>query len=238
MNRLAWRGVISGAAVLFVLFCGGVLARGAEAAWASAEAELVAVSKPELRKWLFQIGADPETLTVAGVSPASAAVAVSNARAFLASNLSNLNDLHRAAVEAVSQLAKVTPQDQTYDQVKASADAAVAARDSGIASLKSAVFAGLGSESAAVAEAVVRNRSVGLPLKYLVKDRTDAEWTTLREALAAAKAASDRGDTIDSQAAGIISAADADALVSAAATRLQSGLASVRAAWKQAIESE
>lgn len=238
MKRTAWRVVISGVAVSFALGSSEHTALVSLAASSSDSLSPVAVPKPELRKWLFQVGADPETLTAAGASPTSAAAAVSNARSFLAENLLTLNDLQKAASAAVSQVSKVSPENQAYEQLKATADSAVAARDSAIARLKDAVFEGLGSEAPALAAAIVRNRQFGLPIQYLVKDRTDAEWTTLREALATAKAASDRGETVASHAEGIIATADSDVLVATAAARLQSGLALVRTAWKEAIESE
>jgi hypothetical protein len=74
------------------------------------------------------------------------------------------------------------------------------------------------------------NRPHNTPAQYLIVDRTDEQWRQLRDALSQKKQRTVWNIALDQDAATVISDADADTAVSAAAGRLESTLAAVQTA--------
>lgn len=82
-----------------------------------------------------------------------------------------------------------------------------------------------------------QNKGKSVPAKYLVADRSDAEWVALREALTDQRIAARDGREANAEVRQRIAAADANAAVAAAGQRLSGDRTTVRTAWTQAIEA-
>ena len=80
-----------------------------------------------------------------------------------------------------------------------------------------------------------QNKGKSVPAKYLVADRSDAEWVALREALTDQRIATRDGREANAEVRQRIATADANSTVAAAGQRLAGDRAATRTAWTQAI---
>jgi hypothetical protein len=194
---------------------------------------------------LYRAGLQPENLTAAGVSAESTTTLVGNVKAWLAQNASTLSSADSrlgSAVPAKESLwRKVQSGLGSHDDV-ASLDAAVTeynAALAGQASTVSSMFdAGTASLSSDTKATLVLERTSqlawGLPLQYLVKDRSEADWVALRDALDNERVSAKLGEDPDPADQALLATVRADPAIAAAKTNLDTKLGAVTAAWEAA----
>jgi hypothetical protein len=194
---------------------------------------------------LYRAGLQPENLAAAGVSAESTTTLVGNVKTWLAQNASTLTSADSRLVSAVPAKEvlwrKVQSGLGSHDDVTA-LDAAVTeynAALAGQASTVSAMFeAGAASLSSETKAALVLERTSqlawGLPLQYLVKDRSEADWVALRDALDNERVSLKLGEDPDPTAQALLATVRADPAIAAAKTNLDTKLGAVTAAWEAA----
>jgi hypothetical protein len=108
-------------------------------------------------------------------------------------------------------------------------------RDGYLDGLRAAGLATVSSEAAAIVNRVRVNTSWHFPTQYLVKDRTEADWVALRDALAAKRISEqDPEEDFPQSAQTHLSAVDAEAEIATAKVNLDSNIASIQTAWNVA----
>ena len=194
---------------------------------------------------LYRAGLQPEDLAAAGVSAESTTTLVGNVRTWLAQNastLSNADSRLGSAVPAKESLwRKVQSGLASHDDVTA-LDAAMTelnAALTGQASAVSAMFdAGTASLSSDTKATLVLERTSqlawGLPMQYLVKSRTQADWVALRDALDNERVSQKLGEDPDPAAQALLATVRADPAIAAAKTNLDTKLGAVTASWEAA----
>ena len=194
---------------------------------------------------LLRAGLDAEALAAAGLASGSVASVVDEVDEHLAANPNDLTTAdqdHATASTEVDRLrrlvrgGKATAQD-VADLAAAKQDLADAA-DARDAALDAIFAAGTADLAASVADtlATIRaNRSWGVPVEFLSKDRADADWIALRDALTNEKIAAAEGTAVDAACASLLLAERADPAVSAAKTAHDANFAAVEAAWTTAV---
>lgn len=194
------------------------------------------VSSADVKRWVLSLGLDPETLTAAGVTTMQLSTLVQQATDYLETHSDDLRQAQSAAAAALKAAASSKEPEQAAS-LKAAADAAVANRDTKVSAFFAATTNGLSAEVIAAIHAIKANRSTGLPMKFLVKNRSPEEWASIRDSMAALKTAADRGEPVPSEAESIVSTASNDPAVSAADSRLATSLAAMKTAFVQAFVS-
>jgi hypothetical protein len=194
---------------------------------------------------LYRAGLQPEDLAAAGVSAESTTTVVGNVKAWLsqnASTLSNADSRLGSAVPAKESLwRKVQSGLASHDDVTA-LDAAVTEFNAALAGQTSAVSAmfdaGTASLSSDTKATLVLERTSqlawGLPMQYLVKSRTQADWVALRDALDNERVSSKLGEDPDPAAQALLATVRADPAIAAAKTNLDTKLGAVTASWEAA----
>jgi hypothetical protein len=194
---------------------------------------------------LFRAGLQPESLAAAGVSAESTTTLVGNVKTWLAQNASMLSAADTrlgSAVPAKEALwRKVQSGLGSHDDVT-SLDAAVTefnAALAGQASTVSAMFdAGTASLSSQTKATLALERTSqlawGLPMQYLVKDRSQADWVALRDALDNERVSAKLGEDPDQAMQALLATVRADSAIATAKTSLDTKLGAVTAAWEAA----
>lgn len=194
---------------------------------------------------LYRAGLQPENLAAASVSAESTTTVVGNVRTWLSQNASTLSSADTrlgSAVPAKETLwRKVQSGLGSRDDVTA-LDAAVTELNAALAGQTSAVSAmfdaGTVSLSSDTKAALVLERTSqlawGLPMQYLVKSRTQADWVALRDALDNERVSSKLGEDPDQAAQALLATVRADPAIAAAKTNLDTKLGAVTAAWEAA----
>ncbi|MBX3388498.1 MAG: hypothetical protein KF691_03470 [Phycisphaeraceae bacterium] len=201
--------------------------------------EPATVQVKDVRRMLAVAGVEPLALAAAGASATDAQLIVSQARAYLTEHLQVLNTSIESASTAAKRAARRTPEEtQTVAELRAAAASAKSDRDSAIAAFRAAALSGVNQTIVTKLDNIRANRSQGLPLKYLVKNRTSDEWAALRNALAAEKTANKRGVELQGACVTILAEANSDSAVAAAGSACSANnTAIVKAAWNTAIAS-
>ncbi len=232
----------------------GVLALGGAVAALSAALPSVAMrtspllvqpaTPAELAGALVRAGLTPEHLAAAGVDGTRARAVYAAAEAHLEEHIGTLRgadaDLAEARAEHDRLLRLVQSGTGSPEDVTALASArttlagAQSAADAANAGLFAAATEGLSGGEVAAVQTARTNAGAGraLATRYLLQERTEAQWRRLRDALANRRIAAARGEEPDQGAAGTCLDADADSATAAA--NLQANLAGVQAAWEAA----
>lgn len=200
-----------------------------------------AISRAQVVLALTRLGCEPESLAAAGLAPSELAPLVEGVRSALAQDPARLRraDADVATKRRLLDLARQgSESDPTRSaqiaQCEADVAQSIAQRDAAFAFLRAAAFAGTSTEVSARHARVVRNRAWKLPTRFLVKDRSDEDWVSLRDALA--RASTDPQADLAPALRSLIDDADRDPEVLAAALRLRpDALAAMDAAWNAAI---
>jgi hypothetical protein len=123
----------------------------------------------------------------------------------------------------------------TLAQRKAGLENATAARQACIDGLRSAGLASLDAGARLTVETIYENSSWHFPTQYLVKDRPEAGWVALRDALAAKRISENYDEPFAQSAQDRLSAVDAEAQIATAKVNLDTYLAAVQTAWNAAV---
>jgi len=194
---------------------------------------------------LYRAGLQPENLAAAGVSAESTTTIVGNVKTWLSQNASTLASADSrlgSAVPAKESLWRKVQSGLGSQGDVTALDAAVTefnAALAGQASTVNAMFdAGTASLSSETKATLVLERTSqlawSLPMTYLVKDRTQADWVALRDALDNERVSAKLGEDPDQAAQALLATVRADSTIATAKTNLDTKLGAVTAAWEAA----
>lgn len=194
---------------------------------------------------LLRAGLGADALAAAGVTGDEIAALVAACEgAHSGARLASLDEAFMSAKRAhdtlrrTVQSGKGTAQDvRNLRAAEGTLAEATAARDGYLTNLRTAAKARLAPGKAALLERVCTNQGWHLPVRYLVKDRSEAEWVALRDALAAKEIAErDPEETFENSAQSVLARIDAEAEVAAAKIAHETRIAAVQTAWNTAAE--
>ena len=112
---------------------------------------------------------------------------------------------------------------------------ATSARDGYLGTLRAAALGTVSPTVSAALQRIRANSGWGLPTQYLVKDRTEADWVALRDALATKRISEqDDEEEFAASAQSRLAAVDAEAEIAAAKVALDTNIAAVQTAWNSA----
>jgi hypothetical protein len=207
----------------------------------------IAARSPSLS--LARNGVSAEVLVVAGASPSEIGEVVTRAAAFLREHRGSLAAAEIALSETrrALQLAEASKAAASREEVDASAVAIAQANvesareafedaEEAIQTLRAQHLlhsvGGLAQTKQELVQLVLVHKPKGAPLKYLVKERTDAEWSQLCEALRIVSNSS-RGFSEQqvTEAHSTVDAFNAEPEVAAAEARLQANLQLAKQQW-------
>jgi len=199
----------------------------------------------ELALALHRVDLDPGALTAAGVSPGSVADVVGNARAYLIEYEGQLAQADQSFADAKAQCASLrklirsgqgTQDDLTaYTAAQAALASARSQRDGLLDDLFDDATANLTGDHRTTLTQIRGNSPWKLPLEFLVVERSESDWVTLRDALANERIAQKLDVDPDPDAQGLLTQLRAVTAVSTAKANLDANLATVTSAWDQAV---
>ncbi|QKK07552.1 MAG: hypothetical protein HND58_04800 [Planctomycetota bacterium] len=208
---------------------------------AASHAMLAAPTPYEVEASLARVGITATTLAAAGCSNADATNVGADAAAHL--NITNWNALNDADTEVrdaaadVDRLGKLVRAGQAdqedltaYSAAKSTLATATSTRDGILDRLYNTAVADLEAGEIALIETMRDNSDRPVPLQYTVTDRTDAQWTSLRNALANIKTSGMCGEDPDGHCTTLVTNCNAETPVVTAASNLDSNLAGVTSA--------
>lgn len=108
------------------------------------------------------------------------------------------------------------------------------AREGYVNGLRGTALATVSAAQAAIVQTIQANNSWGFPAQYLVKNRSEANWVALRDALDTKRIASQYGEPYPLEAQTFLAGVDAEPEIAAAKVLLDTNLASVQTAWNSA----
>lgn len=193
-------------------------------------------TRGEVTAAAMRAGLHADSLLAAGVSSASFASIASAVREYLAEHPGQMRTLD-SQVDSARRSANTRPSEPPPPQGTMTLDQANDARDAFYAAIFDAATTSLSQEQKSMLRSQKQNKGKSVPAKYLVADRSDAEWVALREALTDQRIAARDGREANAEVRQRITAADANAAVAAAGQRLSGDRTTVRTAWTQAIEA-
>jgi hypothetical protein len=187
---------------------------------------------------LPRTGIDVEKLLAAGVQPVQFEGIVNASRDYLAENEARWQAADQALSDSREAL-ELAVQEGEPANIEA-ARALLAQREAARAQVQNELFTVVsGLLDAAVGARLGRVRANldqwPLPTKYLVRDRTEAEWIGLRDSLAEVAEAQSAQRSANPDALSVVAAADSDPETVAAAAALQE-IAAARLAWRNAMQ--
>lgn len=192
---------------------------------------------------MLRVGLGADTLAAASITSAQVPALVQAVEgAHSAATVQSRDDAYVAARQTHDRLRRLVQSGKGTQSDVASLRAAeesltnaTSARENHLASLRTAALGTLSAGQVALVERIRANRTWGLPVQYLVKDRTEPEWVALRDALAAKRIAEeDPEESFPQSARDYLAAADAVSEVATAKVNLDSNIAAVQTAWNTA----
>jgi hypothetical protein len=199
----------------------------------------------ELVTALYRVGLQAENLAVSGASANNATDVVTAVKTWLAQNPTAIADADTRLMNAIntrdplirtvqSGLGKaedVTSLDASVTEF----GAATANRATVLGSVFSAGTAGVSQGIATMLSKTQVNQTTWhLALPYCVKDRAQADWVALRNALDNERVSANEGEAPDPDMQALLSSVRADPVISTAQTNLDTNLGAVQAAWDAA----
>jgi hypothetical protein len=193
---------------------------------------------------LIRAGLDPKALAAGGVSSQSISSVLSAAATQINSAptaLSNADDAYATARTQVDHLTSVIQSGHgTQDDIAALATAksnlatAASQRQAAVDAIFNAATANLTNGQKTALSKIRSNRSWDLPLEFVVVDRQQAEWVSVRDALANERIAVTLSGTLNEAAQSQLATWRADSSVAAAKVGLDSNLSAITTAWNSA----
>lgn len=207
--------------------------------------QIAGLRESDLVFGLTAAGLAPEALAAAGVDDEGATAVVAAAASYLGNSPSTLASAVRAAGTASAEVdrlerlvrrgAGVSPEAlSAAREDKADAQATL---DSYINSLRAVAVAPLSSGERAMLNAIRPNLGRTVPAQYLVVERSEADWTALRDALANEAQASAGITAADQPAATLLETARGNELVASAQSGLANHLQAINDAYYSAVET-
>lgn len=198
---------------------------------------------------LYRVGLQPERLAAAGVSAQSVAGVVAGVKSWLAQHATTLDDVDsRFATAQASQDSLIrtvqsglgTKDSVTQlDTAVASLASVTSERNGDLDAVFSAGTSGLTTDQQnALSQARANWLPWRVPVQYLVVNRDESDWVTLRNALDDERVSANEGVDPDSTFQAFLSTARADSTVAAATTSLNTTLADVTTAWESAAAQQ
>jgi hypothetical protein len=240
MSRAAKRGASLIALALALV----ALPFGVGAAWFALRAAPATGPVTELRTALLRCGLGAEALAAAGCTAQETSALVdafSEAMASQPSALEQKDAAYASARVTKEELErKVATGLATPEQITAlgTAKSTLASAESARAQLLNGFFEGatahLSAAKIATLSMLRANAAHELPIEFLVKERSQAEWLAIRKALNNERICAKYGDPPDAAKQAALATWKSDATVSAAKSACTSGLASVQDAWDAA----
>jgi hypothetical protein len=192
---------------------------------------------------LMRMGLGADALAAAGVSAQqTTALVQAVAAVHSAATLDQLDYNYAEARRSHDTLARKvrsgrgSAEDRTtLASAAATLATAEAARNQHIATGRAAGLATLRANQVTTLQRIHGNASWGLPMQYLAKDRTEAEWVELRGLVASKRIADrDEEETFPAAAASALAAIDGVSEISTAKANLETGIFDVQTAWNAA----
>jgi hypothetical protein len=138
-------------------------------------------------------------------------------------------------LQRLIQSGKGTQEDvSAYQTQKAALATATSSRETILENLRAAAAVGLSSGQRLALTRIRANKHWSLPTEFLVIDRSEQEWVTLRDALANERISAKIGEAPDPESQAALAILRAQETVAAAHTALESNRTAVRAAWRTA----
>lgn len=107
-----------------------------------------------------------------------------------------------------------------------------------LADLRRAALATLSAGQATLVERIRANHSWGLSVQYLVRDRSEADWVVLRDALATKRISEeDSEEEFPQSARDLLATVDAGSEVATAKVNLDANIAAIQTAWNLAASN-
>lgn len=194
---------------------------------------------------LQRIGLGADALAAAGVTSEQVPALVGAVEGgYNAATLAGRDEGYIAARQAHDRLKRLvqsgkgTSEDVTaLRSAEATLATATSARASFLADLRQRGLATLSSDQRTLLERIRANQSWSLPVPYLAKDRTEAEWVRLRDSLAAKRISEqDEDEPLAASAQSHLAAVDAEGEIATAKVNLDSNHAAVQTAWNLAAQ--
>ena len=199
----------------------------------------------ELGVMLYQLGLDPEALTVAGVQAGQVTLLVLEADRVLTEQFDNLTFAERDLADArrlstrLRRAIRAGVADEGAVAALAASEASAATAESAVTAIRSAVYdaatAHLEPTAVAALRTVAANRHWNLPVQYAVNTRSEADMKRLREALANLRISADYGEDPDSSSSAFVSQENARANTAQAVTYLSTRLTSITTAFETTL---
>lgn len=197
---------------------------------------------------LMRAGLDPVALAAAGLTaPAVHAVveAALEEASSQAATLAAADEAARGARQTVDRLARIvqsgTASQEQIAQLSSARSMLAAAHANQHAALDAVFAAGaaqMGEGQRRIATAIRTNRSWGLPIHQLAaspNEMTEAQWVMLRDAISCKSACTRLGEEVPSDVTAAVASAESVTDVASAKSSHQAGVATVAAAWEQAV---
>jgi hypothetical protein len=192
---------------------------------------------------LLRIDLGADTLAAAGITGEQVAALVAAVeQSHSAATLQSRDEAYIAARVAHDRLRRLVQSGKgTQADVTALREAeeslanATSARESYLAGLRTAALATVTASQTTLVNRIHANRSWGLTAQYLVKDRSEADWVALHEALDAKRInEQDAEEELPASAQSYLAAIDAESEIATAKVNRDSNIAAVQTAWNLA----
>ncbi len=194
---------------------------------------------------LTRAGLDPRTLAAAGVSGAQVSALTAAAAAHIAQAPDALRSADQAYAQArvehdalerkvASGLAS-SGEIASLASARAALDSARALRVSRLSALYEAGASVLSSEQRTRLSTLRANAGKPGPIEFKAVERTEAEWLSLRKALANERISAQCGDQPHAGCQSLLSSARSNASVAAAKSACDTNLAAIQSAWSTAV---
>jgi hypothetical protein len=233
--------------VTAILALGGLYAVGMtalNATWPTFMA-MAPLTNQELDVTLRRVGLTAEDCCAAGLTSQQTTSLVGNARSHLDVNIELLRTADEQRMNAKAeytslkrlvQSGQATQQDLAAFQAAGTAlDNAEAAVATALSNAYDAALGGLAQGLTGDLGTLKGNTEQRIDTQYRIVDRTEADWVSLRRAIAAIRIAQKLGEDPPPESLQIVNEADADPDVSAAKTKIDLNLDQIQTAWNQAV---
>ncbi len=210
---------------------------------------LVAVSSPALADGLsdtlMRAGLGPDALAASGVAASEVAGVVTDVQDYIDGNstaLSDADSVYLAAQQSVESLKKLVRSGKATAQdvadlatAQSLLDAAGANREAALDDLFDAGVDGLTVAQNTALANVRANDHWGLPIEFLVKNRTDQGWLDLSEALTNERVSAEEGISASPACVTLLLSERSDSAVAAAKTAYDTNRSAVQTSWDSAV---
>lgn len=196
---------------------------------------------------LTRLGLRPENMAAAGVTSAVQVQTILNAvktQLTQSPNALMLADQSvgaaRSAVIETTHLVesgKASGEDlQTLSALRSSLESATMSRDQLVASLLDVAETNMNEAQTTALTTIRLNRANWeMPVEFLVTNRAESDWLLIREALAAERINTARGEPVPQEIQSLLTSLRSDAAVATARANLDSSLQTVTSTWNQVV---